>query len=169
MKLEPPFRIDGRGVIYGKNGERLAVDGVTITAVDPDGYVRLDIRPVPGNRNSDVALGKRLGVVVAKSRSYEVISTPKAFRVVSCGPEGSRVVNKQITHQLLAQVFTEISKHPALRFNEIRRGLRESVKDAIELKAALAVLETAGCVKCDSEGKFVYYRKVKEWSLTIFQ
>jgi hypothetical protein len=169
MKLEPPFRFEGRVVIHGKNGERFEGDGANITEVDSDGYIRMDIRPVSRTGNAQVTHGESIGVVVAKSRRYEIFSTAKEFRVVSYGPEGSRVVNKQIAHLFLSKVFTEISKEPAVRFNDIRRGLGQGCKDSLQLKAALAILENAACVECVREGKFAYYRKIKEWSLTLFQ
>src|SRR5208283_3970879 len=137
MKLEPPFRFEGRGVIHGKNGERFEVDGVNFIEVDSQGYIRMDIRSVSRTGNSEVNPGKNIGVVVAKSRRYEIFRTAKDFRVVSYGPEGSRVVIKQITHLFLSQVFAEISKEPAVRFNDIRRGLRERFKDSLQLKSAL--------------------------------
>jgi len=171
MKFEPPFEIVGRSMtIQGKDGQRVdGVEHVNFIAVDADGYVSCNVQAMHAIRGGTASPEKKIGTINAKSRTYEIFSSPKAFRVVSTGPEGSRVVPKQITHEFLADVFREISKQPAVRYNEIRRALGTKCKDSLQLTAALAILQQAGCVECVREGKFAYYRKIKEWSLALFQ
>jgi flavin reductase (DIM6/NTAB) family NADH-FMN oxidoreductase RutF len=168
MKLEPPFYIDPKGVIHGKDGETFVTKGINVTGIDSDGYVRLDIMPMSTSQNPDLMPPKMIGSVSAKSRVYDLFSIGNEFRVVIHGPQGSRVVTKRITHQFLSQVFLKISKHPEVRFNELRSELPQ-VKDSLQLKASLAILQNTNHVECTREGKFSYYRKVKDWSLTLFQ
>src|SRR5208282_1114240 len=105
MKLEPPFYIDLRGVIHGKNGEEFVTRGVKVTGVDSDGYVRLETVPLSTSQNIESTSTKSIGSVRAKSRIYDLYRIGNDFRVVIHGPQGSRVVKKRVTRQFLTQVF----------------------------------------------------------------
>jgi hypothetical protein len=167
MKLEPPFVIDGRAVIRGKNGEEFVVESVRIAAVDKDGYVQMDPQVADTQANA-AATPTRIGSIKAKNRDYEIYSAGNDYRVVIHGPPGSRVVIKLIKRQFLAHVFAKVAKRAEVQFNQLRKELPD-VKDSLQLKAALAILETSKYIQCTREGKFSYYRKLKEWSLTLFQ
>jgi hypothetical protein len=167
MKLEPPFQIDGRAIIRGRDGEVHVINSVTVTGVDSDGYVRMDIQPANTSLDPQKAPTKSMGLLSAKKRVYEVFRSGNDFQVIIRGPQSSRVVNKRISQQFLAQVFRKISNRSELRFNQIRSELPHV--DSLQLKAALVILQLKNLVECGQEGKFRYYRKLREWSLAAFQ
>ena len=164
-----PFQIDGRAVIRGRLGEELVVDGVTVTGVDADGYVRMTVQSVPISRNQrHTTPPKRIGTRNGKKRVYNVILIDNDYRVDILSTNGKHVV-RSINQTFLVQVYQKIP-FEGKGFNAIRFDIKNQVVDALHLKAALVVLEILGLAEPIPEGNRVRYRRLKPLTLdSIFK
>jgi hypothetical protein len=163
LKIKAPVFVEGRAIVRGAFTE-VSVARLVVKGIDGDGYVCLDVQPLPIRSHTDTAPPKRLGGISAKKLLYEVFRVSNGFQVRITG-SGSRRT-RFIDLQNLMNIHHKVSRDGST-FNQIRAESKK-VTDALQLKAALAVLEVTGLVECNSDGKNKYYRKVKEWSLEIF-
>ena len=160
MKL--PVRIYGRPMVSGPLGDVLA-EQVTITGVDSDGYVSLDLQPVPTEMKIEQSSTK-VGTVRAKTLTYQAYRASYGFQVTIFRDDSNRVLKRRIPSNFLIQVFQKIPGE-GIGFGQIRLVVKSV--DALQLRAALAILELTGHVECIREANRAYYRRLKGWSLDI--
>jgi hypothetical protein len=164
LKMKPPIRIEGRAVLRGALGDIVA-EQVLVTGVDSDGYVCLSLQVLPEHRNPDGSSATELGTAQGKTLVYHPYRLGADFQVVILGARANRVLKRRVTQNFLVHVFQRISEE-GVSFNKIRLETKQAI-DALQLKAALAILEVTGHVDCIRESNRAYYRRLKPWSLDI--
>ncbi len=160
MKL--PIYIEGRSIIRGPFGNMTA-EQVIVTSVDSDGYVSLNLQPAPTALKAEPT-AKKLGIIKAKTLTYQAYRTSYGFQVAILSDHSNRVLKRKISENFLTQVFQKIPGE-GIGFSRIRQAVKSV--DALHLRAALAILELTEHVECIRELNRVYYRRLKEWSLDI--
>jgi hypothetical protein len=166
LKLNPPITIQGQMTIQADT-TTISTKQIIVERVDNDGFLCVECEPIP---TSTRPLGQFIDSILGKSRAYDVYAEPenKGFNVVSRS-DGARTIKNYIDIDLLLRTHRIVSQYPEIRFNALKRELKPGPKDAVHLMSILAVLEATGHVKRNREGKAVYYRTVKDWSLDVYK
>lgn len=162
VKMKLPVHIEGRSIIRGPFGNMTA-EQVIVTGVDSDGYVCLNLQPVPTEMKIEPSPTK-VGTVRAKTLTYQAYRTNYGFQVAILSDDSNRVLKRRIPSNFLIQVFQKIPGE-GIGFSQIRLVVKSV--DALQLRAALAILELTGHVECIREANRAYYRRLKGWSLDI--
>jgi hypothetical protein len=162
VKMKPPVRIEGRPIIRGPLGN-MAAEQVIVTGVDSDGYVCMNLQPIIAEVKAEQA-SMRLGTIRAKTLTYEAYRTSYGFQVAILSDDSNRVLKRRIPSNFLIQVFQKIPGE-GTGFSQIRLVVKSV--DALQLRAALAILELTGHVECVREANRAYYRRLKGWSLDV--
>jgi hypothetical protein len=162
VKMKPPVHIECRSIIRGPLGN-VAAEQVIVTGVDSDGYVCMNLQPAPTEVKAEQS-SMRLGTVRAKTLTYQAYRTSYGFQVAISSDDSNRVLKRRIPSSFLIQVFQKIPGE-GIGFGQIRLVVKSI--DALQLRAALAILELTGHVECIREANRAYYRRLKGWSLDI--
>ncbi|MGA3297305.1 MAG: hypothetical protein ABSD41_07625 [Candidatus Bathyarchaeia archaeon] len=162
VKMKLPVHIEGRSIIRGPLGN-VTAEQVIVTGVDSDGYVCLNLQPVPTEMKNEQSLTK-VGAVKAKTLTYHAFRASYGFQVTILSDDSNRVLKRRIPSNFLTQVFQKIPAE-GIGFSQIRLVVKSI--DALQLRAALAILELTKHVECIREANRAYYRRLKGWSLNI--
>src|SRR5208282_5267766 len=146
VKMKLPVYIEGKSIIRGPFGNMTA-EQVIVTGVDSDGYVCLNLQPPPTERNAEQT-AKKLGIIKAKTLTYQAYRTSYGFQVTILNDDSNRVLKRKISENFLTQVFQKIPGE-GIGFSRIRQAVKSV--DALQLRAALAILELTEHVECIRE------------------